>query len=147
MQMMLVKKALVLVVAATLFMDAQEANAECASISVVNMSPVQSALHLAELVFVADVDHVELQLDPLRQRVKFRETQRFKGTVEAGQTLEFRYSGENFEFKVGQRVLVYAVNERGVMSTACTRTRVVAAEDKELDDLQTLVSRANSVVQ
>ena len=110
------------------------------------MSRVQSALHMAHLVFVGDVEHVELRRDPLRQRVKFRAAQRFKGTVEAGQTLEFGYSGENFEFKTGQRVLVYAVNERGVMSTACTRTRVVAAADKEVAELQTLISRANSVV-
>ena len=147
MQMMLVKRAPYLVVlAATLFVAAHEANAECPTIEVVGMSPVQGALHMAHLVFVGNVDHVELRLDALRQRVTFRVTRRFKGTVEAGQTFEFGYSGENFEFKMGQRVLVYAVNERGVLFTACTRTRVVAAADKELGELETLISRANAVV-
>ena len=144
--MVLVKKAPVLVFLAALFVAAAEANAACPEIRVVGMSPIQSALQMAHLVFAGDVDRVELHLDALRQRVKFGVTQRFKGTVEAGQTLDFSYSGENFEFKTGQRVLVYAVNAKGVMSTACTRTRVVAAADKELDELQTLISRANSVV-
>ena len=73
MHKMLVKKAPVLVVlTAALFVAAQEVNADCASIRVVGMSPVQSALHRAHLVFVGDVEHVELRRDPLRQRVKFR---------------------------------------------------------------------------
>jgi opacity protein-like surface antigen len=130
----------VIALAAALFVASQEANASCPSIQVVGMTPVQSALHLADLVFVGDVDHVELRIDALRQHVRFRVTQRFKGTVAVGQTLEFGYSGENFEFKTGQRVLVYAVNARGAMSTACTRTRIVAAADKELDELQTLTT-------
>src|SRR5687767_11392764 len=100
MHMMLVKNApMLFVLSAVLFM-AHPANASCPSVQVVGMSPVQSALHLANLVFVGDVEDVELRLDALRQRVNFRMTQRFKGTVEADQTFEFGYSGENFEFKM-----------------------------------------------
>ena len=51
-----------------------------------------------------------------------------------------------FTFRTGQRVPVYARDHGDELSTTCARTRLVADQDKELDELQTLTSRANSVV-
>ncbi len=150
MHVMLVKKGLVLVVlAVALFVAAHEANAVCARRP---MSPGESLQRL-DLVFVGVVDHVELRPDAkvrgliMRQRVTFRVIQRFKGTVASGQALDFGMNSEDgFTFRTGQRVLVYARDLRDELSTTCTRTRLVADQDKELDELQTLISRANSVV-
>jgi hypothetical protein len=151
--LMLVTKRFVLVVlAAALFVAAPEANAVCAR----PMSPVESLLSV-HLVFAGVVDLVEIRPDAkirgprgqplLRQQVTFRVTQRFKGTVASGQALQFGMGGsEAFTFRRGQQVLVYAWDFRDELSTLCTRTRLVADQDKELDELQAFVSRANSVV-
>ena len=62
-----------------------------------------------------------------------------QATVEAGQTLEFSYSGENFEFKVGHGVLMYAVNAQGPIPTACNSHEGRCGCRQELDELQSFL--------
>ena len=110
------------------------------------MSPIQGALARADLVFVGEVQEAELRSDPPRLRVRFRVTEPFKGEVTPVTTFETRNLGEDFDFKKGQSVLVYAMKDQGRFSTACSRTRVVAAGDKEVQELHVLSGKSTSGV-
>src|SRR4029434_4648372 len=141
------RRAFILVVlSAAFFGPSREASASCAAIEVRGMSPIQSALLLADLVFVGEVQEAELRSDPPRLRVRFRVTESVKGEVTSVMTFETRNLGEDFDFKKGQSVLVYMVKVQGLLSTACSRTRVVAAGDKEVQELQVLSGKAKSSV-
>jgi hypothetical protein len=97
----------------------------------------------ATLVFVADVEHVELREDH-SERVQFRVHERFKGASATALTLVLAPSSEDLPLKRGQRLLVYA-NSRslfpGMWSIACTRTKGLSATDTEPVSLRGLRDR------
>ena len=97
----------------------------------------------ATLVFVADVEDVELQKDGF-ERVQFRVHERFKGASAPALTLAVAPSSEDLSVKRGQHLLVYA-NSRslfpGTWSIACTRTKVLSAADTEPAALRGLRDR------
>ena len=94
------------------------------------------------LVFVGDVLKVEtviLDPEPFVYRVTFRVLEAYKGTTRGEQSFDFGATAEDFVFKVGQRVLVYAPrNHPGKFSTQCTPTRGVVLDDPELAQLRRL---------
>ena len=97
----------------------------------------------ATLVFVADVEDVELREDG-SERVRFRVHEGFKGASATALALVVAPSSEDLSLKRGQRLVVYA-NARsrfpGMWSIACTRTKVLSATDTEPAALRGLRDR------
>jgi len=101
-------------------------------------------LGLYPLVFVADVLNLEKASQPesTNYRVRFRVIEGFRGIDVGERVLEFQQTAESFSFAASQRVLVYASGTRDQYSTQCTATRVVAAEDREVQELRRLSRKA-----
>jgi hypothetical protein len=97
------------------------------------------------LVFFGEVLNVEtiiLDPEPFVYRVQFRVDQPHKGTNGGEQTFDFGATAEDFIFKEGQQVLVWAhTDQRGKFSTQCSATRTTTADDSELTELRKLSSR------
>jgi hypothetical protein len=88
----------------------------------------------ADLVFVGDVVSVQPEKGPRAgglTHVRFQIIQRFKGSLGDEVVLSLSPSSEEFDYTRARRVLVYARRSGRVWSTACTRTRQVAATDTE----------------
>jgi hypothetical protein len=123
----------VLVVACVgaLVLGAENAQAEC----IIIRRSLSERLASTPLVFVADVLKVEtviLDPEPFVYRVRFRVQEAFKGTSVGEQVFEFGATAEDFLFKEGQRVLVYAFrNDRGKFSTQCSATRGGMPDDPD----------------
>lgn len=88
--------------------------------------PVCQALDSAELVFhgrVSTVEPVNANTTAPGRRVAFTVTRAFKGVEGKHFTGSFTAAGlEEFRFKPGLEVLVYARRYQGVWTTACSRT-------------------------
>jgi hypothetical protein len=114
--------------------------------------PICDAFTRAALVFVGEVERIDPPSGPMRSgvstRVRFRTLQRFKGDLGQHGELVLKASSEEFEYVLGQRVLVYANRAGDVWSTACTRTKQVSALDGEPLVLQSLVeNRPGGVIE
>ena len=110
-----------------------------------------AAYERAELVFVGDVESMQPDAGPTRSgvvtRVTFRILQGLKGTLGEELTLSLGPSSEEFSYRKGQRVLVYANRLGEKRSTECTRTREVALTDSEVAVLRALkVSEDGGVI-
>jgi hypothetical protein len=71
--------------------------------------------------------------------VRFHVQEAFNGASVGEQVFEFGATAEDFLFKEGQRVLVYAFrNDRGKFSTQCSATRGVMPNDPEVVELRRL---------
>jgi hypothetical protein len=78
--------------------------------------------------------------------VTFRILQALKGTLGEEVILSLGPSSEEFSYRKGQRVLVYA-NRRGEKrTTACTRTREAAVTDSEIAVIRALQVRGDGGV-
>ena len=106
------------------------------------------------LVFVADVVSVRPAAGANRSavitQITFKVLERLKGMMADRTVLALEPSSEEFEYAVGQRVLVYARRMGTTSSTACTRTKALwSLQDSELDTLRGLRNRppSESVVQ
>jgi hypothetical protein len=121
-----------------LIVDAENAQAECITIR----RSLSERLAVTPLVFVAEVLKVEtviLDPEPFVHRVRFRVQEAFNGTSVGEQVFEFGATAEDFLFKEGQRVLVYAFrNDRGKFNTQCSATRGVMPDDPEVVELRKL---------
>jgi hypothetical protein len=114
--------------------------ADCA---VVGDTPICNGLGESELVFLADVLDVQAVTAGGSRvaDVRFRVLERFKGVLTPDATIRFDASqAEHFAFAPGQRLLVYASRSQGRWHSGCTRTRVVAADDAEIDILRGLTA-------
>jgi hypothetical protein len=99
------------------------------------------------LVFVGDVLNFEKSSRPesTNYRVRFRVIETFRGIDAGERVLEFTSTAESFSFATSNRVLVYASLEtRDTYSTQCTATRVVASEDREVQELRRLSRRSDA---
>jgi hypothetical protein len=96
------------------------------------------------VVFVADVLGIDAVIDPIpfRYRVRFQVAESFKGADRGERVLDFASSPDDHVFKVGTRLLVYASRSGDRHSTACTPTRAVSNDDREVQELRKLVSGA-----
>ena len=106
-------------------------------------APICDAFKGAELVLLADVEDVTVgpNSNSFQVEVRVRVVEQFKGTLRSDQTIVFeRPSVESFQFVKGQRVLVYANQSQGRLSSACTRTREAMATDGEVAALRALAS-------
>jgi|RhiMethySRZTD1v2_1073278.scaffolds.fasta_scaffold654041_2 hypothetical protein len=92
------------------------------------------------LVFYGTVLKVETVIqdpEPFVYRVRFRVDQPYKGTTAGEQTFDFGATAEDFIFKEGQQVLVWApLNQHGQFTTQCTATRTTTLDDSELIELR-----------
>ena len=92
------------------------------------------------LVFYGTVLKVETVIqdpEPFVYRVRFRVDQPYKGTTAGEQTFDFGATAEDFIFKEGQQVLVWApLNQHGQFTTQCTATRTTTVDDSELTELR-----------
>jgi hypothetical protein len=114
-------------------------SAEC----ITNGEFPKKRLGLYPLVFVADVLGFEQSIEPqsTRYRVRFQVIEAFRGIEVGERVLEFQSTAESFSFAASQRVLVYAHGTRDKYSTHCTATRVVASEDREVEELRRLTRK------
>jgi hypothetical protein len=112
--------------------------AECISIPTTLKQRVEGY----RLVFVGDVLAVDAVIDPepFRWRVRFRVVEAFKGTERGERVFHFATSPDDFLFRIGTRVLVYAGGPEDRVSTSCSPTRVVGTgdNDRELQELRKL---------
>jgi hypothetical protein len=114
--------------------------ADCA---VVGDTPICYGLGESELIFLADVISVQdATAGGMRVAdVRFRVLEPFKGVLAPDATLRFDATqAEQFTFVPGQRLLVYASRSQGRWHSGCTRTRVVGADDPEIDILRGLTT-------
>lgn len=113
--------------------------AECVTIVT---SPEQRLTGTA-LVFVADVLSIEDVVRPesYRVRVRFHVIEAYRGIETGERTVSFRPTAEEFRFEVGRRVLVYAGGTPEDYSTACSHTRVVTLQDREVQELRRLARK------
>ena len=99
------------------------ASAECVAVH----RTIAERWQAASFVFVADVLGVEtviLDPEPFVYRVRLRVLEAYKGASTGEQTFDVASTPDDYLFKAGQRVLVYAVrNQKGKFSTSCTSTR------------------------
>ena len=111
-------------------------SAEC----ITNGEFPKKRLGLYPLVFVADVLGIEQSIQPesTSYRVRFQVIEAFRGIDVGERVLEFQSTAESFSFEASQRVLVYAHGALDKYSTQCTTTRVVASEDREVQELRRL---------
>lgn len=130
---------LVIVLAVTWMSDV---HAECARV----LETVSERFARTALVFYGTVLKVEAVViqdpEPFVYRVRFKVAQPYKGTTSGEQTFDFGPTAEDFIFKEGQQVLVWApLNQRGKFTTQCTATRTTTADDSELTELRKLSAR------
>ena len=113
-------------------------------------APTCAAYERAELIFVGDVESMQPETGPTRSgvvtRVTFRILQRLKGTLGEQVTLSLGPSSEEFSYRKGHRVLVYADRRGEKQTTECTRTREVASTDSEIAVLRALHVRSDGGV-
>jgi hypothetical protein len=130
-----------LVLAGVLAVWASETHAEC----IRTLETIAERFARTPLVFLGEVLKVEtviLDPEPFVYRVRFKVDESFKGTTGGEQTFDFGATAEDFIFKEGQRVLVWAPrNERGKFSTQCTDTRSAKPDDPVVTELRTLSGR------
>jgi hypothetical protein len=130
----------VLLACASLAAVPSSGRAECISLS----QTLEQILKGEKLVFVADVLAIDAVIDPepFRWRVRFQVLEAFKGTDRGERVFYFATAPEDFQFRIGTRVLVYAGGRDDRLSTSCTPTRVVDADDGEVLELRRLSTAA-----
>ena len=115
---------------------AANAHAEC----VTTLETKAQRFARTALVFYGTVLKVETVIhdpEPFVYRVRFRVDQPYKGTAAGEHTFDFGATAEDFIFKEGQQVLVWApLNQRGQFTTQCTATRTTSVDDSELTELR-----------
>ena len=120
---------------------ASDAHAECIHIQ----ETISNRFDRTALVFYGEVLKVETVLldpEPFVYRVRFRVDQPYKGTASGEQTFDFGPTAEDFIFREGQQVLVWAPrNQRGKFTTQCSATRTTSVDDSELIELRKLSGR------
>ena len=116
------------------------ASAECVSLS----RTLEQTFQGEKLVFLADVLAIDAVIDPepFRWRVRFQVVEAFKGTDRGERVFHFATTPEDFKFRIGTRVLVYAAGLDDRLSTSCTPTRVVDADNREVLALRKLATVA-----
>ena len=135
------KSSLVTVCVAACVLAPSAVGAECVSIP----GTVQQVFERYLIVFVGDVLAVDESIEPdpipFRYRVRIRVVEPFKGIDAGEQVLYFATSPDDFKFKAGTRVLVYASRSDDRYRTTCTPTRVIPPEDRA-EELRKLLSGA-----
>ena len=138
---MTMKTARQIVLVGVLAVWASETHAECIG----TLETIAERFARTPLVFFGEVLKVEtviLDPEPFVYRVRFKVDQSYKGTSRGEQSFDFGATAEDFIFKEGQRVLVWAPrNERGKFSAHCTGTRSAKPDDPELTELRALSGR------
>ena len=123
--------------AAVVLATASSAWAQCPA-----PGPVDQSYRTATLVFVGEVVSIDPAAGPTRSgvvtHVRFKVTELLKGVMPDKGDLALQPSSEEFEYKVSQRVLVYARRDQAGWSTACTRTKVLSASDTEVATIRAL---------
>lgn len=111
--------------------------------------PVCPAFDATPLVFYGRVTDVGREDAEFYRAIGFRVIEALKGVTTPMVTIrESALFAERFHFRVGDRVLVYAMGGTdNKWGTGCTRTRSVASGDPELRALRDLISgRAGALV-
>jgi hypothetical protein len=94
--------------------------------------PPCEELKTAQVVFYGEVLDVVGPDTGVPQKVRFSITRVFKGVKTGPWSGAFAFGPEDYGFRPGQRVVVYAILRGEEWSTACTRTRAFAPGDKAL---------------
>jgi hypothetical protein len=118
-------------VVAIMLMLPSVASAECAG-----PSRICDAFERAKIVALADVIHVSSQ----SPRTHLRILELFKGDGEA----EVQFNGgniEDFQYAVGQRVIVYLHVARFGLESTCSRSKLAVDADSEIAALRALRDR------
>jgi hypothetical protein len=110
-----------------LVLSASGIGAEC-----LQRSPPCEELKSAQLVFYGEVLGVEGPDTGVPQRIRFRISRVIKGVKTGAWSGAFAFGPEDYRFRPGERVVVYASLRADEWSTACTRTRAFAPGDKAL---------------
>ena len=127
----MVKRTLLIVATTIVWLAPSAASADCPA-----QSRICGAYEGVELVFLGDVVSMEPAAGPRRSGVRtevgFKVLERFKGEAGDELRLSLQPSSEEFDYALGQRVLVYASRDGNVWRTACTRTRLMSLTSPEL---------------